>query len=383
MIGVELRATHTQTRMVNGDSLVSKVKNIIGGWKGGKFMPLSLRGHSANTYCLPKLWFKCGSIDLRAGDASKITSNVKSWFYADQLLKPEELVLYKNRKEGGLNMVNVKYRAMAELIKSFIDTAINPTFRRNLYHQALFNWHVEDVRSIPDPGKPAYYSAEFFNAIKEVKTEGLLKLSMMTTGTWYKVLLENNVTRESDENGFSFKIRSKSEQQTPNINWEQVWAISSLPGLDSSDTSFIFCLLHNLLPTQERLHRVLQKKVTSNHCVLCPQEVPCDQLHALVYCPYNQGISLWLIRCLRELLPHLQPKQLLHFNFGLDGNDKNALPVAWFSVKVLQQVWLARTQKKHTTLLATRAALEANVMLLRKTRFKSIATIVEDLFANI
>ena len=297
MIGVELRATHTKTRMVNGDSLVSKVKTIIGGWKGGKFMPLSLRGHSANTYCLAKLWFKCGSIDLRAGDISKITSNVKSWVYADQLLKPEELVLYKSRQEGGLNMVNVKYRAMAELIKSFIDTSINPTFTRNLYHQALYNWHVEDDRSIPDPGKPPYYSVEFFDAIKDVKSEGLLKLSSMSIGTWYKALIENHVTHEIDENDFKFKIRSKPETQNPNINWDQVWAISSLPGLDSSDSSFLFSLLHNLLPTQERLHRVFKNKVTNNHCTLCTQEVPCNLIHALIYCPFNQGISFWPICC--------------------------------------------------------------------------------------
>ena len=36
-----------------------------------------------------------------------------------------------------MNMVNVKNRAMAELIKSFLDTAINPNFKRNIYHQAL------------------------------------------------------------------------------------------------------------------------------------------------------------------------------------------------------------------------------------------------------
>ena len=89
----------------------------------------------------------------------------KSWIYADQLIKPEGIVLYKIRQEGGLHMVNVKYRAMAELIKSFLDTAINPNFKRNIYHQALYNWHVEGVRTIPDPGKPPYYSTEFFDAI--------------------------------------------------------------------------------------------------------------------------------------------------------------------------------------------------------------------------
>ena len=146
-------------------------------------------------------------------------------------------------------MVNVKYRAMAELIKSFLDTAINPNFKRNIYHQALYNWHVEGVRTIPDPGKPPYYSTEFFDAIRDIKYEGLLRLSGMTLGMWYKALLENHVTQEVDDNGFSFSVRSKAERQNPDINWEHVWAHSILPGLDSNETSFTLCLLHNLLAT--------------------------------------------------------------------------------------------------------------------------------------
>ena len=150
MIGVDLRATPSQTRKANGDILVDKVKKIIGTWKGGKFLPLSLRGLSANSYCLSKVWFKCGSIDLRQGDFASLTSQIKSWIYTDQLIKPEELVLYRERKVGGIGLLHIKYRAMAELIKTFIDTARNPKFIRNLYHQALFDWHVLDIKTIPN-----------------------------------------------------------------------------------------------------------------------------------------------------------------------------------------------------------------------------------------
>ena len=124
MIGVQLAATHTQTRKMNGDYLVKKVQNIIGPWKEGKHMPLCLRPHSVNTYCFSKIWFKCASVDLRVGDAQQISSFAKSWIYADLLIKPEEVVLYKARKDGGLNLINVKLRAQAELIKSFLDNAI-------------------------------------------------------------------------------------------------------------------------------------------------------------------------------------------------------------------------------------------------------------------
>ena len=57
MIGVELRATQTQTRKANGDLLQNRVKNIIGPWRGGRFMPLTIRSLSANNYCLSKVWF--------------------------------------------------------------------------------------------------------------------------------------------------------------------------------------------------------------------------------------------------------------------------------------------------------------------------------------
>ena len=79
------------------------------------------------------MWFNCGSIDLKIGDFKTIFASIKSWVYADLLVKPEELVLFKSRQRGGLNLIHIKYRAMAELIKTFIDTAINPNFRRNIF----------------------------------------------------------------------------------------------------------------------------------------------------------------------------------------------------------------------------------------------------------
>ena len=160
-----------------------------------------------------------------------------------------------------------------------------------------------------------------------------------------------------------------AERQNPDTNWESSWQLSTLPGLDSVDTSFSFCLLHNLLPTQERSHRVLSNTVK---CTLCTQEVLCDQLHALVHCPFNNGIGYWIIRCLRKILPSIQPAQLMTFNLGLESSHDNALPAAWLTIKALNQVWQARVNKKTSTITATRAGLEASIMLLRKTRYQKL-----------
>ena len=156
---MELRSTFIQTRKVNGEQLQSKIKNTIGPWKAGRFMPITLRPFSANTYAMSKVWFKCSSINLRAQDISIINSQVKSWLYQDCLEKPGELVLYRHSEDGGLGLLNVKVRALALLIRSFLETAINPSFRHSLYHEMLFRYHVLDESSLPNPGFTPFYDA--------------------------------------------------------------------------------------------------------------------------------------------------------------------------------------------------------------------------------
>ena len=360
MIGVELRATHTQTRKANGDLVQDRVKKIVGPWRGGKFMPLTMRSHSANTYCLSKVWFKSASVDLRSLDISKINTLVKSWLYADLLEKPEELVLHRNRKLGGLGLVNIKIRALAELIKSFLDTAINPKFRHSLYHRALYDWHIEDIRTIPDPGRPSCYSEDFFKTIKNVKNEGLLRIATLGTGLWYKVLLENLVTTEIDENGFRFKKRCKIESEHPNIDWETTWSIACTPGLTSNSYTFLFKMVHNILPTQQRLHRILPS-VASPQCNLCDSHSTSNLAHALFLCDYNSEVGTWLLQIISHVIPRVTPEQVILLNLKID--RQLHLPLAWITSESLDIVWNCRTEKKPCTLFLTRAVLKNNVML--------------------
>ena len=138
MVGVKLKASYLQTRKINCDDLQEKVNNVIKPWTGGKFMPLTQRSHSLNTYCLSKVWFKCPSVNLRASDHTKITANIRSWLFQDQLEKPEDFVLYRPRNLGGLGLVHVEIKAQALLTRSFLETAVNPTFRRNLSTDGMF-----------------------------------------------------------------------------------------------------------------------------------------------------------------------------------------------------------------------------------------------------
>ena len=131
----------------------------MGSWRSGKFLPLTSRPWSLNSYCLSKLWYKASCIDFRVGDSNTITSSVKSWLYQDMLLKPQEMMVYRQTELGGLGLYNVKVRSMATFIHTFLAQAISPLFPTNYYLNTLYRWHVLQQREIPDPGRPPYFLA--------------------------------------------------------------------------------------------------------------------------------------------------------------------------------------------------------------------------------
>ena len=187
MVGVQLKATWTQTRKANGDIVQQQIANTINSWRAGKFMPLTMHPWSFNSYVLSKVWFKCGTADLRVSDISAINSSVKSWLYADLLEKPSEAVMCRPTSYGGLGVTSVKFKAQAILIKTFLETAAIPNFRHSLLHSNLFKFHVLGDSSIPDLGYLPYYQPSFFNTIKYVHDETPLNVLSMSTSQWVRV----------------------------------------------------------------------------------------------------------------------------------------------------------------------------------------------------
>ena len=56
-----------------------------------------------------------------------------------------------------------------------------------------------DERNLDGPGLPPFYSATFFETIKKVYTVSPQKLGKMSEAEWYHLLLEENVTKEQDQ----------------------------------------------------------------------------------------------------------------------------------------------------------------------------------------
>ena len=135
------------------------------------------------------------------------------------LLKPEEMVMTRPASDGGWGVNNVKMKALAGLITTFLETACNPKYSQSLYHNNLFRYYVLDDTSILDPGLPPFYSISFFQTIKKIHEESPLNVAVMTEGQWYRILVEQNVTMEQSATGEPKFIVCRLERASPWTDW--------------------------------------------------------------------------------------------------------------------------------------------------------------------
>ena len=288
---------------------------------------------------------RCGSVDLRTLDIKKISASVKSWLFADQLEHPEEFVLHRPRRCGGLGLINVKYKAMAELTRSFCETAVNPSFITNSHHHALYLWNVQEMRNSPEPLNLPYMSEELWQNIRRVKAEGLMNMSKLTSGQWYKLFLENNVTMQHDSNDQRSLKPCRAELANPDVDWEQSWQLACLPGLSSEDQTFLWKMLHNILPSQSRLYRLKMKNAPTPYCTACDRYEEDVLHHALLTCPMNNEVAGWLMDTLRPHIPGIIPQKIVLLNLGVL-DDSLQLAAVWLISNVLSQIWKTKEKRK-------------------------------------
>ena len=118
---------------------------------------------------------------------------------------------------------------------------------------------MERDTTLPDPGFTQYYDQKFFNVIKFVKDKTPLNPLYMSVKQWYLILLEQNVTRRViDQEERTELVPCRVEEKFPEVCWPESYRISRLPGLSPDSKSFLFKLIHTLLPSKERVHHLTQ-----------------------------------------------------------------------------------------------------------------------------
>ena len=342
-------------------------------------MPLVCRPFSINTYCLSKVWFRSASVDLRVSDITEISKKIKSYCYQDLYQKPSEVTLYRPVEKGGLGLYHVASRAKANLISTFIQTACGKAFKQSLFHSWLYRYHVLQEESLPDPGIPPFYGGTFFQIIREVNENTALNPVHMAVKQWYLYILERDVLLRKVNNEDRMEIvPCKIEVRCPLAPWSEIYRLCRLNGLSSQSKSFLFKLVHTILPSYERINHLNPN--SSSLCRLDCGEVESYE-HLFFKCVCNRAAGEAIMRCLCSYDQSLTVSRVLSLNIQTD--DCYQLALVSLLALGLELIWTRRLEKKNTDLVLLRSELEWEVILKRKSRNRKIREAADMIFNTI
>ena len=182
-----------------------------------------------------------------------------------------------------------------------------------------------------------------------------------------------------DENNQQKLILAKVELFAPETNWERSWRRSRLSCIGSSGCSFIWKVLHNILPCEKRLSRILQNN--SPTCKICSVPVEADLVHCFFECEATRDVGTWLSDWICTFDASSTPQRILRLDFECDQNHE--LAVVWTIAHILQYMWTVRTSGKVINMTLTRAHLEKKICLLRETRHQAEYINIQNMLAKI
>ena len=162
------------------------------------------------------------------------TKTALSFLYAGLLEKPCQLVLFREIEQGGLGLMCIQTRATAALITTFLQTAINPNFTRNYYHNDFRRYVLdEDITALIIPPS---FKGDFFPNIRRLK-DSSPNIEIIPLKGVYDFLMSETLREEThehindpmdiDSNPINWPLRTiKCEIENPTTDWPKQPAVN-------------------------------------------------------------------------------------------------------------------------------------------------------------
>ena len=173
-----------------------------------------------------------------------------------------------------------------------------------------------------------------------------MNLSKLNLKQIYRFLIEEITFNEEENNTRTLKPL-RVETGNLSIKWDKIWLSSRQSMLGPNLRSLLFKLLHQILPTAERVNRIFPNQ--SPFCSICPKNETETLEHTLLVCPGNQGAGTVLYTGLRKYAPDLTMKKMMTIDFD-SAQEEQEFSLVWITGTFLSKLWQLRVEKKRVEL---------------------------------
>ena len=245
-----------------------------------------------NIFAASRLWYKAQVLPLPPKYAQQIESLIYKFVWRGKLEKLALVEIHTSRQEGGLGLVEIRSKSEALLIKQCCRMLSQPDergYKHVKYWLGLyFSRYLPGLRGGPHAEHLPVYYLELKTLLEEVFISGEVDPGSL-----------ESVKVKDLYRGFTTTLPLPKVVYKYGLPWDIVWKSINHSMLDVGERELMFLLVHDILPTRVRLHRLGQ--ADSEECEF--EDGNEDLEHLFTSCKRVQPAWAWLRKTIEKFLP--------------------------------------------------------------------------------
>ena len=333
IFGIFITPSYTSIVKRNWDYRFEKFNNCVLSWTS-KFLPsLSSKIEVLRTFALSRIYYVASILPISKTMIKKMEGVMGKfiWNNSGWLLRVSLSELKNKPDKGGLNCVCLYSMCKSLLLSQFL-RLMKCSYPKSIAHVAYWLGDtLDDLLPGLDMGSHPQNIPEYFALLESLIIFGKIE-NIVEVGTWRRLTNKMIYTAESK----NFPIPKVEQDSGEEINYKLVCKTISSSLLHSSEKDIAFLLVHNKLPTKERIFRV--GLAVNPYCPICPSALECDSHHIFCSCLRVRNVWQSVRDILEEIIGETNITDLAFINFSFPSSPRDNEAV-WLIGNYLYSVW--------------------------------------------
>ena len=335
IFGVQIYPTYKEILDQNWNTLFEKFRKTLYSWNLRSLESFQQRVDVVQIFGTSKLWYMCQVLPLPPKFANMFENVLKKFIWTGKLEKLALDETKNSREEGGLGIVCIRSKADALFLRQTCRLLANDEFLSYKHIRYWVGQHLVDALPDLGHGLHANQAPEYFVHLRKLFAEAHA-LEVIDVEH-----LNSVPAKQIYEDFTSTFPPPKITTKYAELPWDDIWSRLNHPVLTSPVRDIMFLLIHNCLPTRDRLLRL---NMTDD--AMCPRQDGIEDIeHLFTGCVRSQVAWAWTRRKVIHLMPdwvnqYPSDFELLHLVYEALLNAE----ILWLVTHYCSYVWDQRTR---------------------------------------
>ena len=336
IFGFQVLGSYEEILERNWSTLVQSVQSTIMSYDLRCLNTLQQRTDVLNIYIYSRIWYKCQALPMPPDIAKRFEQLAFRFLWRGKLEKLALEEVHCSVKKGGLGLVEIRSKAEALFVKQscrMLADHSGQSYKHIQYWLGLYlGNYLPDLRRGPHSEQTPTYYKQFRRLLEEMAQLELIDFQAL------EEVKVKDIYQSLTETLPPPKVMYKH-----NLPWDLIWHRINHVMLGVQQRELLFLLVHNVLPTKERLHRLNQVDSAA-----CSEGDGVESVeHLFCTCRRVQVAWAWMRRKLmnRNLaLPTVNDFELIHLVNGVDSISEEKDLIFLIS-NYVDVVWKLRSER--------------------------------------